>query len=648
MRASSTVLSVLCVLLLPARLLCWTPENWFETPKSGREVHYDISGVLDWPNKRFEGRMELTWRNHGPSPTQSLPFQLHLNAFRDPAAPLGSPGKERSKKKGGGLWGHIGIKSAHSEGKALEGSIGEDATVYWVRLPKPVEAGGTVRVEIAWECHFPKMRPEKGIVWGGWTGSYLLANGWYPKLGYYDGDSWHCGALAQDAANGNAWVLGSPTPPDVPRGHFGNYDVVLSLPNALMLANTGTVVEPLGEDGEGLKDRRGRAVEAAPDPERRLNFVYKIHAEDVQDFSWAVTPQGGWGLERIDYRETQVFFYHIRKNGSQLERLKKTVLSALRFAEQSIGPYPYPALSIIDLPQAAAGAGSSPTLAVVSNIPFDPFRQRLIPERAATWQVGEQYLKWASGAAMPRYNGLPGALNAWFTARALQREGPKLVDSRRFHMETDFPCPPCPPGRKNGPLHLWAHFPKREEVGGGATSLIQPRAVDQLEAALGEGGMREAVKAYFAEISFKQADPLLLKKASEMARGQSLGKLWEDHFEKRGRLDYRIGGVTGTPQGGGAITVSRNGDIVAPITLWLRLDNGLEVRRTWGGQGERMTFAFDSPISSAILDPDREHPALASRLHATYTEKPVRRGLLYWAQNVFGVLGGILQGVGLG
>ena len=39
---------------------------------------------------------------------------------------------------------------------------------------------------------------------------------------------------------------------------------------------------------------------------------------------------------------------------------------------------------------------------------------------------------------------------------------------------------------------------------------------------------------------------------------------------------------------------------------------------------------------------------LKDRLHANYSARPVRRGLHYWSQLVWGAITGLLQGAGFG
>jgi hypothetical protein len=455
---------------------------------------------------------------------------------------------------------------------------------------------------------------------------------WYPKIGTYTGSQWVCRPFSGDAAF---------------QGNFGIYDVELSLPNALQLANTGTVVTPLEESGQPLTDRLGRLVEAKQDPDRKLNFIYKIHAEDVQDFSWIVAPAKTWRLVRLDIHDAHVFFYHIPKNGSQANRLKETIRQALRYAESRIGSYPYPILSIVDLPPEAHSAIPSPTLALLSNIAFDPLNQRIVPEKAALQQLGWQLFKGPLASNPLDRHLLEAGLANWFADINLEGAFGGLITSKRFIMGTTFfdryEKWPFLFGCLNRAAVLLPPFFSADN-NNDQSSVLPLR---QLDALLGRDALESVIRAYYTEMSFKYPSHDDFRQIAERVSGQGLSIFWENHM-KGGTLDYRIKHVVRTTDGNGAITLERLGNIAVPITLWTRLENGREIRQIWDGEEMQATFSFNSPISVAELDPDRAYPNLKSRLHTTYSAKPIRRGLHYWAQNIFGAIGGLLQGIGLG
>jgi hypothetical protein len=448
---------------------------------------------------------------------------------------------------------------------------------------------------------------------------------WYPKIGTYKGDRWLPAPSAENAAFS---------------GDHGVFDVEISLPNLLQLANTGTVVQPIDNQSRNfLTDKRGREVEAAPDPDRKLNFIYRIHAEDMKDFSWAAAPSGSWHLSGMNYGETQVYFYCIPKNATQLRRLREATWNALRCLEEKFGPYPYPVLSIVDLPKEASSALASPTLAFISNISFDPLKQRIVPELAALNQVGDQFFGGAAGYGLGEEHSLRWSLSSWFAKKTLEREYMAAFSLKRFFMEPSFPewyvRRPIPLGSLN-----WFHvFLSRGFQSG--ESRAGAWHIDRLEEVNGIAWMESEIRSCIADNYFGPS-----AKRGGLGIGGPEQPAW------------RIASVSRTPQGKGEITIEQAGVIgedslvafpaVLSVAIWVRLENGEEANHVWSGQDRRVTLAFRAPIAAAEIRTDTYPLGQKDRLRTSFVVKPLNRGIVYWAQFVIGTIGGILQGIGAG
>src|ERR1035438_839590 len=204
----------------------WTTEKWFDKPRSPRIANYRIEATLDFEHKSLEGRETISWRNTGTAPVQELPLHLYLNAFKGPQSRFMKEGSGELRADGpvrpteAASWGYCRLTSVRMEGRDLDGHDGEDETVRWLRLPRMVAPGETIHVEVTWENRYPKV-----VARSGWGGDFLMSGQWFPKVGVYQGDHWNCHAYH---ANTEFFA------------DFGNYDVALSLPNALALAHTGT------------------------------------------------------------------------------------------------------------------------------------------------------------------------------------------------------------------------------------------------------------------------------------------------------------------------------------------------------------------------------------------------------------------------
>ena len=637
------------LVLGPLGLGAWTPEHWFDRPKSPRTANYKIDANLDWQKKVLGGQEELTWRNTGTAATAELPLHLYLNAFKGPQSLF-------FKEKGGVLgpkeagweasdiqhWGYCRLLSVHLDNHPLEGHFGEDETVYWVRLPRPVEPGETIRLDITWESRFPLVHTRSG-----WSRDFLMGAQWFPKAGVYEGDRWNC----------RAYHTGTGFYAD-----FGSYDVDLSLPNGLLLAHTGT-----------LKNFK-TPQDITKDLNRPANVVWKLHAEDVHDFAWAVMPAQSWSCRPFEYRGVQVFCFFQPQDTGSFDRQRLAVQVALKHANEWFFPYPYPVLTIVDVPEGAEAADRMeyPTLVTASSRAFDPLRRRSQPELTVIKEIGHQWFYGMLAADAAQEPWLDEGFASWFAQKATERAYQSLFNSRRFQVGSDSPQiigywqdPSVDPLSRSG-------YQTRDLQSGIAAARFKaPLVLDQLEAMLGRPVMEQVLQDYTREMAFRHPTGRDFLRIAERVTGRNLAAFWRDFvdgtetldlvIQKVGTQDVLEGGWMESPTGPrfaapqpaspgrrGSITLLRKGDLKLPITLWVRLENRTEQRLVWDGQDRWATYEFDSPVTAALLDPDGNYPMLKDRLHAAYSSQPVRRGLHYWSQMVWGAVTGLLQGAGIG
>ena len=630
-------------------LHAWTPEHWFDKPRSPRIANYAIEASLDWENKLLDGQESLSWRNTGSAPTSEFPLHLYLNAFKGPQSLFykESGGQLGSRARGWdptdpGHWGYCRLLSVRLDNRNLEGHFGEDETIYWVRLPHPAAPGETLRFEITWQSRFPKVFNRCG-----WNGDFLMGAQWFPKAGVYQGSQWNC----------HAYHAATEFFAD-----FGSYDVNLSLPNALLLAHTGT------------QTNFKTAEDLTPDPKRKQNVIWKLHAEDVHDFAWAVMPRQSWGMKRFDYRGVQVFYFYQPENAGNLDRQKLAVQVALKHGGEWYFPYPYPVLTVVDVPEGAEGADGMeyPTLVTAGSTRFDPLGVRLQPEQVTIHEVGHQWFYGILASNEVEEAWLDEGFTSWFTHKAMERAYSALFSSRRFQAPTDasefldyWRDPSVDPLTQPGSQ---ARDPESSNIAAYSKATL---VLNQLEALLGRPMMEQVMQAYAREMAFHHPTQHDFKRIAERVSGKDLGAFWRDFVEGTEILDVVIakvgvqevleGGWMESPKGAvfvapqpaapgrrGSITLLRRGGLRLPITLWVRLEDTTEHRVTWEGQDRWATFEFDSPITVAILDPDGNYPMLKDRLHGNYSVKPLRRGFHYWSQVIWGALTGLLQGAGLG
>ncbi len=450
---------------------------------------------------------------------------------------------------------------------------------------------------------------------------------------------------------------------------FGTYDVEVSLPNLLSIAGTGLPLPQAFKTTAGNLEYK----DAQLDPKRPLNHLWKLHAEDVHDFAFAVMPAKSWGMSKFRTRGVDVYVFYQPQNRSQLERMQESISGALKLAQDWFFLYPYPVLTVVEVPEAARAAGGMeyPTFFTTLSLPFDPFRQRAFPELVTIHEFGHQYFQGMLANNEVEEPWLDEGLTTWFTHKAMSRLYQSMVPNRRLHVPTNVEAwfnfwrlPQADPLTRAG----HRAFPNGYSV----LAYSKPALVfEQLEAMLGRQLLEEALRTYAREYAFKHPTAKDLRRVLERVSGRDLGPFWRDFVEGTEILDYRIAQVKeiappaggygargssmafatpgrGTGMAQGEIILERKGGLRAPVTLWVRLQDRSEHRVTWNGEDRWTRFEFKAPIEAAILDPDGNYPMLKDRLHASWTRRPVTRGVHYWAQLLWGGVTGLLQAAGLG
>jgi hypothetical protein len=370
----------------------------------------------------------------------------------------------------------------------------------------------------------------------------------------------------------------------------------------------------------------------------------------------------------------QVFCYFQPENTSNLERQMFAVKVALRHGADWFLPYPYPVLTVLDVPEEAQGANGMeyPTLVTASSVRFDPFPFRMDPELTTIHEIGHQWFYGMLASNEVEEAWLDEGLNTWFTQRAMDRGFQSIFSSRRFQIGTaGFDHLMYWMGPSTDPIARPSYL-TRDPLSYGVAAYAKPALVlDQLEAVIGRPTLEQVLQTYAREMAFRHPTGRDFKRIAEHVTGRDLTPFWKEWIEgteildividKVGTTDVLEGGWMDSPKGvvfaapqptaperRGQVRLLRRGGIRVPITLWVRLEDRTEHRLTWDGQDRWATFEFESPVAAAVLDPDGNYPLLKDRLHATYTAKPIRRGFHYWAQMLAGALTGLMQGAGIG
>lgn len=157
-------------------------------------VRYKIDARLDPAAKTVTGHEIIVWRNHTTDAIPDLQFHLYLNAFKNSYTTFmrESHGHHRESRFRGrpNEWGYEQISSLNVDGLDLTAGMRfiqpddgnyYDQTVLEVPLPKPIPAGASVTIEIAWTSKLPRVFARTGF-----QDNFFLVGQWFPKPGVYE------------------------------------------------------------------------------------------------------------------------------------------------------------------------------------------------------------------------------------------------------------------------------------------------------------------------------------------------------------------------------------------------------------------------------------------------------------------------------
>jgi hypothetical protein len=310
-------------------------------PMSQRVASYDLKAVLDPAKHTVEGSEHLRWLNRSDRPIRSLYFHLYLNAFEGPGSTFMREKALYGAFRSGvpnekGEWGSIDLQSVAQGGKPAtfsfvhpDGGPASDHTVVRVDLPDPVAPGATAEIDLAFHDQLPRV-----VARTGYFEQYHLIAQWFPKVGVLElagergatAPRWNC----------HEFHLFSEFYAD-----FGNYRAELTAPRDYLVRATG-VEQGTPREGAG-------------------GLTHTFAQDDVHDFVWtawngyAEPLRGvyeGPGSPRVD-----VEVLAAPENAESARVALTATIDSLRYFSSTLGPYPYPHVTVVVPPYNALESG---------------------------------------------------------------------------------------------------------------------------------------------------------------------------------------------------------------------------------------------------------------------------------------------------
>ena len=633
------------------------PEFLQVQRRSPNNASYTIDVSLDPETRLLAGTQVLTWRNIQERPTRELWFHLYWNGWRNNRSTWMVEDAIRGRSSNRGPdeddWSYLEIDTAQLLGG--DGWAGADLrptlryaspddqnrwdrTVAVLTLPRAVEPGETVRVEMDWRAKVPRTFARTGF-----RGDFYFIAHWFPKLGVFEENGW----------NSHQYHSATEYFSD-----YGVYDVSITIPDDFVVGATGLRTEQR-DNGDGTA-------------------THRYQQDDVHGFTWTASPDFRTATDRFEVTglpPVDITLLYQPEHERQVERHFHATKAALLHYGRWFGPYPYGHLTVVD-PAWGAGAGGMeyPTLFTSGTRLFNPFGGGS-PEGVTIHEAGHQFWYGIVGNNEFEHAWIDEGFNSFADARAYDAAYGDMRTVKRYFR---------PPGtRLRGFLPLlFDDLREGREVYGNRMSRFRANATTEamsrptfqyfpskaghlsytktalwlttLERYLGWETLQGIMSTFFERYSFAHPEPGDFFATVDEVSGRDMTWFFDQVYRGSNDFDYAIEsavsrpldieGLVDGPEGAafrragaeasGAsptyrteVVARRNGAGVFPVEILLVFEDGTELRRPWDGR-RRWTMIVEerrSRLAWAEIDPERILQLDIDRTNNSFTLDPGSR-----------------------
>ena len=551
-------------------------------PQVEPTASYDIAVTLDPSAHTLAAHETITYYNRSADYLPYLVFHLYLNAFRDSDTVFmrESAGTSRGIAFDDRFpgWTEVKALSLRVEGARqvdLLPATTLDETLMTTTLPQPLLPGEAITLELDFQAQLPRVFARTGF-----AGDFHMAGQWFPKLAVYrEGRGWNA---HQFHANSEFFA------------DFGTYDVAITLPQDYVVGASGL---PAGHQDH-------------PDG----NATHRYHAEAVIDFAWAAWP--GFREAHRHVGPIEVLLLYDPAHEAYASRYLDAAEHALTHYGDWYGPYPYPRLTLVDVPDHAAGAGGMeyPTLVTLGTLGVPPLLgDTLFPELVTVHEIAHQW--WQSTVASNEFE------EPWldegfaeYSAQRLLRHAygpiPWLFDLGPFRMSTldldrmQYLLNPTQP--------IYGRAWDFSLLDYGVAAYYKPTlALTTLERVLGEERWLTVMRTYYQRYQFRHPTTGDFLDVLEEVAGPDIRSDFEQLLYKRGQVDHAVIALACAPTETGhhcEATVARLGEIALPVEVELAFADGQRVRELWDTGEASRDYVYNriAPLDWVQVDPERK------------------------------------------
>lgn len=583
-----------------------TLPNFSDVPVPEKATHianYTLRASLDPTTHQVRGEGTIVWKNASNVPQSEIYLHLYLNAFKNEKTiymrNLGRGFRGDPRKSDFG-WIRVSKLFARELDKDLWPSAEahspgdpNDETDIRIPLPRPVEPGQTLTLDVAWLSDLPTVTLRTG-----YEGTFHMVGQWFPKLARLEPD----GRWAHFPFYRYSEFYAD----------FGAYDVTIDVPEGYVVGATGKL--------ESEKTQNGRV-------ERR--FVQ----ENIHDFAFTAWDKfqeiAAKSDDGVDIRCLFPPGY---------DNVAKAQVDAAKFGlthfGAAYGKYPHATLTLVHPPRGAEEAGGMeyPTLITTGGQWYSDKTGVRNVEIVTLHELGHQWFQGMVATNEHAYPFLDEGFNSYAEALAAETLWPGASGARLFGgLGISIPSASRAAAIEVQHNEEVAESAARFVSGGDYGALVYSRTATILNTfakVYGEERVRRAVGVYTRRYRYAHPTPddmiaVFREELSPVVADNLRAAIFD-----RAWVDYGIGdvvstereplkGVFGDPEKPGAapevdtryhgrVMVRRRGTLVFPVDIDIVADDGTVKRVQWDGQGTTFEIPYegDRMIAYAIVDPE--------------------------------------------
>lgn len=589
------------------------PDYW------QNRADYQIAARFDTASKRLSGEVTITYTNHSPAFLPFLWLYLDQNIDRSDSRASRIAG-DAADGTGRGL--RLEEVDVVQNGKSAPVPYVVDGTRMQVRLPRPVHPKGD---SVVLKIRYSYMLLPSG---GGDRSGYLDTRGgrifevsyWYPRMCVYDD------------------LRGWNTLPFLGGGEFymdyGNIDYRITLPRGLIVAGSGTLLNP----AEVLRPEEIRRLQQAARSEKPVVIsrpgehaaqpeaatgdwqTWHFRMDNTRDVAWAASAAFVWDAARIDLpggkSALAMSVYPEESAGDSLwGRATEYLKNAVEIFSRSWYPYPYPVAINVAGP---VGGMEFP------GITFDWWRAgRKSLFALLSHEIGHNWYPMIVGSNERRHAWMDEGFNTFIDIYAQQ-----LFHQGEYAPKRDGEYAP---GGGN-PAEEILPFITRPGINpivsrADALPTQDVHPLEYYKTAFGLVLLREVIlgparfdyafRKYTADWAYKHPSPRDFFHEMDNGAGEDLSWFWKGWFLKDWKLDQAVESVRyvdGDPKKGALITLRNRQQLPMPVLVRITGADGasrdLHLPVEGWEKGDTWTFRVPTagPLRSVVLDPDHVLP----------------------------------------